>query len=716
MPSSKTKQQKAPAKDEPNLDKYTSFKCNIEMKPGIHKPFLDGHVDNVIDEALNDEFSFVVIPLQHPRYYPSSKDNKLKTIADRSLSSARWKSRVVLDLNAPQIDCCKHQSIQMVERLFSNAFYLNASVILIDCPTTQSGCTNLATIINNKLRACPLANIAYSLPLVLIKVRIGDCSAKVVPASSEVTKHVKKNSSRPRSKSDDANSSPTDSSNRDASDDDDSGDCNDPGTLYLPWHLWNNFRDHLVPDTRIGICLTIESNLPNRSELDRWKGEPVHMVFIPVDNFVSNRNNHPVLLAAHQRFIIGLGISMSLKFSLVLTGSNHNAHKYSAYCGYLRHLLEQAKKSTLDELVDFEDTLQIPLQPLSSNLESITYETFEMDIVKYIHYQEAIRQALIVKAAERDVHPYSDLDDLLPENFVDKKPEVTFTVLVVGAGRGPLVDACIEAARDSNLFCLLKIIAVEKNPNSVVTLEYRKRQNWSSGNDGVLLHYEVTIIESDMRKYIPPTKADIVVSELLGSLADNELSPECLDGVWQAVHPNTISIPQSYSSYIAPVHCPRLHSKVNSSGFSSTAYDSLYVVRLMNHYRWDSCQSLFAFDHFNLSLEPEKRDNYRYKKLYFSSDTDVLCHGFAGYFDVDLYRGVTLSTVPGRETTDMHSWFPAYIPLETPVFVKANEILTVEVWRKYNESNVWYEWVVTSPFRTRIHTMNHTNNALSKFI
>ena len=33
-----------------------------------------------------------------------------------------------------------------------------------------------------------------------------------------------------------------------------------------------------------------------------------------------------------------------------------------------------------------------------------------------------------------------------------------------------------------------------------------------------------------MRKFDPPEKADILVSELLGSFGDNELSPECLDG------------------------------------------------------------------------------------------------------------------------------------------------------------------------------------------
>lgn len=42
---------------------------------------------------------------------------------------------------------------------------------------------------------------------------------------------------------------------------------------------------------------------------------------------------------------------------------------------------------------------------------------------------------------------------------------------------------------------------------------------------------KVTVVSCDMREWNAPEKADILVSELLGSFGDNELSPECLDGV-----------------------------------------------------------------------------------------------------------------------------------------------------------------------------------------
>lgn len=58
-------------------------------------------------------------------------------------------------------------------------------------------------------------------------------------------------------------------------------------------------------------------------------------------------------------------------------------------------------------------------------------------------------------------------------------------------------------------------------------------------------------------------KADIIVSELLGSFGDNELSPECLDGAEKLLkNPSGISIPQNYTSFLCPVSSPVLYQKV----------------------------------------------------------------------------------------------------------------------------------------------------------
>jgi type II protein arginine methyltransferase len=52
-------------------------------------------------------------------------------------------------------------------------------------------------------------------------------------------------------------------------------------------------------------------------------------------------------------------------------------------------------------------------------------------------------------------------------------------------------------------------------------LQDRNRIEWGDS---------VQLLFGDMRDLDVPEKADILVSELLGSFGDNELSPECLDG------------------------------------------------------------------------------------------------------------------------------------------------------------------------------------------
>ena len=60
----------------------------------------------------------------------------------------------------------------------------------------------------------------------------------------------------------------------------------------------------------------------------------------------------------------------------------------------------------------------------------------------------------------------------------------------------------------------------------------------------------VTVVSSDMRQWEAPVKADIIVSELLGSFGDNELSPECLDGAQKFLKGETLTGDNSCHKYM----------------------------------------------------------------------------------------------------------------------------------------------------------------------
>jgi hypothetical protein len=65
-------------------------------------------------------------------------------------------------------------------------------------------------------------------------------------------------------------------------------------------------------------------------------------------------------------------------------------------------------------------------------------------------------------------------------------------------------------------------------------------------------------------------QADILVSELLGSFSDNELSPECLDGAQRLLKEDGISIPASYTSFLAPITSTKMLEAVRGYKVSGT--------------------------------------------------------------------------------------------------------------------------------------------------
>lgn len=168
-------------------------------------------------------------------------------------------------------------------------------------------------------------------------------------------------------------------------------------------------------------------------------------------------------------------------------------------------------------------------------------------------------------------------------------------------------------------------------------------------------------------------KADIMVSELLGSFGDNELSPECLDGAQVHLKEDGISIPYSSTSYICPIMSTKLHRDVKSLEKANSTiqydfqnvhvkiYEFAYVVYKKNYFRIDQPKEVFKFVHPNKS---PVIDNSRHKKLTFKADIDCVLHGFGGYFESELYKDIKISILPSTYTEGMISWFSIFFPIE----------------------------------------------------
>jgi len=99
------------------------------------------------------------------------------------------------------------------------------------------------------------------------------------------------------------------------------------------------------------------------------------------------------------------------------------------------------------------------------------------------------------------------------------------------------------------------VIALDKNPNAIITL-----RNMIVDEN---LEHSVSLISADMRKLDKSDlQGDILMSELLGSFGDNELSPECLIPTEKFLKNGGVYLPWSYSNYVVPISSHILWNEV----------------------------------------------------------------------------------------------------------------------------------------------------------
>ena len=168
------------------------------------------------------------------------------------------------------------------------------------------------------------------------------------------------------------------------------------------------------------------------------------------------------------------------------------------------------------------------------------------------------------------------------------------------------MQAALNAAILSNV--TVRIWAVEKNFNAVVTLRNRFRQqavrrDIMTENESTARRNTVTVLCCDMRQLRSVNKelcADIIVSELLGSWGDNEASPECLHSLEKDgfLKEGGVMIPQSYQSYLAPLSSSGLWMQARDMYlFTPTAnksgLDSPYVVNMHGYHLLADAKPVF---------------------------------------------------------------------------------------------------------------------------
>ncbi|CEG38483.1 protein arginine n [Plasmopara halstedii] len=602
-----------------------------------------------LDEVYEDKINGIAAPLFHPRF--KRDDHELsdlrdgpQTRSDLVMDSRGWTASVVgniskyIDLDATTL------SVRLsAEKIFKQevawASHLSVRAVMLPSPRHVYNSANYARVLNQSLTQAQYLQFWVRIPLTT-RQQLN------VTASMELDSEAGLRGSAMK----------TDEGKEDAQID--------------PWDTWDALRARCEYHPKLHVALEITADLPSTEEIQRWLGESVKAAIIPMNIFLTNRKGFPTLSQRHQKLMAHL-FQHNIQF--YLSGRPRHRGKLLPYVQYLHFLY--SKRPNLDRKAQFEapylDYLQAPLQPLMDNLESQTYETFEQDAFKYNQYEKAITLAL---AKTRE----------------DKES----VVMVVGAGRGPLVRSALRAALAANR--KTRMFAVEKNPNAVITLRNLKTsEKWDN----------VTIVASDMRNWRTDERADIMVSELLGSFGDNELSPECLDGAQNFLQENGISIPCEYTSYVTPVMSSKLWNEVKVQD-SLKSFETPYVVRLHNFYALARTQKCFTFTHPKFH---GRIDNRRQAELRFTTTESAVVHGVAGYFDAVLFEDVTLSIEPELHSDGMFSWFPIFFPLRQPLRLEKGDDIVVSFWRLESSNRVWYEWSVSTGDGKRHNPIHNPN-------
>ncbi|GMF98310.1 unnamed protein product [[Candida] boidinii] len=384
-----------------------------------------------------------------------------------------------------------------------------------------------------------------------------------------------------------------------------------------------------------------------------------------------------------------------------------------------------------------EGALQVPLQPLNNNLTNLTYQIFEHDSTKYYCYENAIFQAI------------SDLIEIPRFKQVTYHNETTkfdhkncLNILVVGPGRGLLIDKVLGCLKDLDLnLSRVNIIAIEKNPNVIIHLHEKNKNHWMN---------KVKILNQDIRNwnglianlnfndniingFSNNNKFHLIISELLGSFGCNELSPECIDSTTKFTDlKNCIFIPQSYSSYIAPVISPQLYKKISIFNDFSKFHNMYIPIYDQFQLLSSEAKKVWEFKHIpeiysdfrsNTSNRPTGSLNFRNKRI---SKVNLTCknkgtiHGLIGYFESTLYSNIKISNSPTNPNPNsLISWLPVFLPIEQPINVVNNQEISVLLKRDTDNSKVWYEWsietfnFITIPkSKSLVRELSSTNNSI----
>ena len=265
-------------------------------------------------------------------------------------------------------------------------------------------------------------------------------------------------------------------------------------------------------------------------------------------------------------------------------------------------------------------------------------------------------------------------------------------VIDLGTGTGILSQWALEAGA-------ARVVGIEMNAD-ILALAVR-RLDQAGYRDRFVpinrLSYDITL----------DAPADVLISEIMGNLGDNEnFQPILQDAIRRFLKPNGRILPLAVSSYLVPVAAISAHQDLCTGQVNSLTprYDigELYRQRDIRS-PFDLYYDCILPDGLYLS-EPQSLCRYEGRwnqpatyahKLSCTLHSDGLLTGFKGYFVAQLSTDTVLdicgSNIAAGDTSD--SWKHAFLPIETPIAVRRGDVLkmTFSRWRPDEDPTAFHQ-------------------------
>jgi len=285
--------------------------------------------------------------------------------------------------------------------------------------------------------------------------------------------------------------------------------------------------------------------------------------------------------------------------------------------------------------------------PIAPPLLSIEYDSMEKDCAKYFLYYSAIYVAL--KQWKVRVN----------------KSELCH-IMVIGGGRGRLVEYCSDCLSDLGMQGFVFVVEVNQEAYHILNERFAQNKHIHILKPFALrtafemqLAKDMNVFDSKIQALIDTKPIHLFVSELFGSFADNEFVSEILCASIQTFGKKDASgkyvctsIPESYTTYICGIHSDTLQKF-----FQNHNQEKLYILQVPEDAQMLSNITMLYTASCYKSSE-ELISNITLQK---TNQVKPLT-GIAGYFEATLYGDICIHTAPTPKQ-NTYFWETAFFPV-----------------------------------------------------